>query len=316
MHSQTMVLSRDGVQGDHAGIEREKIAHAMQQMALEASQAGRVALDTRDAPGRCPLHAMFAPVGAVSPLLRWSTLVTGLVAYAMFLVTILYAIGFVSGLGVPKSINSGPSGNPIHAVLIDLALLGAFAVQHTVMARRGFKRWWTRIIPAPMERSLFVAAASAALMVLFWQWRPLPGIIWSVEPGVVHAGLVGISLSGWAIVFLASFAIDHLDLFGLRQMMRGFRGAALSQVEFKTAGLYRYVRHPLMVGFLIAFWVTPVMTAGHLLFATVTTIYILVGTAIEERDLYATLGSKYAKYAREVPGFIPRFRPVRKARGT
>lgn len=233
------------------------------------------------------------------------TLAYGLIGYASFFVAILYAIGFVGNWLVPKSIDSGAAGPIGQAMLINAGLLALFVVQHTIMARPAFKRWWTRIVPRAMERSTFVLLASSCLGLILWQWQPMPQRLWSVS-GPIAIVLNVIALSGWAIVFIASFTISHLDLFGVRQAWLRFRNRPYTQVGFRLAGLYRMVRHPLMVGFMIAFWVTPVMTLGHLFFAVMTTGYILFGTWIEERDLVAEHGERYREYQRRVPAFLPR----------
>ena len=231
--------------------------------------------------------------------------VYGVVAYGMFFGTILYAVGFIEKWGVPKAIDDGVEGPIGVAVLVNLSLLGLFAVQHMIMARPGFKRWWTRIIPAAMERSTFVALASAILMLLFWQWRPMRGIVWDVEHPVGRAALVALSLGGFVIVLYSSFLIDHFDLFGLRQVWLHVRNRTYFQHPFMERSLYRLVRHPLMLGFLIAFWSTPTMTAGHLLFALGTTGYILIGTRMEERDLVRLHGEEYEAYRRRTPMLLP-----------
>ncbi len=239
---------------------------------------------------------------------RIAAVIYGLVAYAAFFVTILYSIGFVSSLGVPKAINDGAVGTAGTAILINVLLLGLFAAQHTIMARPAFKTWWTRIVPKPIERSTFVLAASGCLLLLFWLWRPLPSPIWHVENAAGRAVLIGISLLGWAIVFYSSFLIDHFDLFGLRQVVLHARGMEYRHHPFVERSLYRFIRHPLMAGFIIAFWVTPEMTVGHLLFAGVTTAYILFGITVEERDLVKFLGDDYLAYRRRTPMLIPHAR--------
>ena len=253
----------------------------------------------------CPIHTMFRGAGDQPAARRAAILVTGVVAYLMFFGTILYAIGFVSNLVVPKGIDSGVPGPVGPSLLINGALLTLFVVQHTVMARPAFKRWFTRFVPEAMERSLFVAAASAILMLLFWQWRPLPQVIWHAEHPVLAWALVAGSMLGWAVVFASSFMINHFDLFGLRQSFNGYWGWESTPIAFKQVGFYRLVRHPLMVGFLLAFWLTPTMTLGHLFFAAMTTGYIFFGTWIEERDLIAHLGDAYVDYKRRVRGFVP-----------
>lgn len=231
-------------------------------------------------------------------------LLYGLAAYSAFFVTFLYAIGFVGNWFVPKSIDSGAAGPLAPSLLINALLLSVFVVQHTVMARPAFKRWWTRIVPVEAERSTFVLAASASLALLFWLWRPAPTVLWSVD-GAAAFALTAASLAGYGIVLISSCAISHLDLFGVRQAWLRFRNQPYAPVGFRVVGLYRLVRHPLMLGFMIAFWCTPTMTAGHLFFAIMTTAYILLGVRIEERDLAAEHGEDYFAYRRRVRGLIP-----------
>jgi protein-S-isoprenylcysteine O-methyltransferase Ste14 len=232
------------------------------------------------------------------------TLAYGLLSYGAFLASFLYAIGFIGNWLVPKSIDTGTVRPISQSLLINAALLALFVLQHTIMARPAFKRWWTRIVPTPVERSTFVLLASASLGLIFWQWRPLPQEVWHIS-GPAGFVLSALSLSGWAVVFIASLTISHLDLFGVRQAWFRFQNLPYAPVGFRLAGLYRIVRHPLMVGFLIAFWVTPRMSVGHLFFAVMTTGYILFGTWIEERDLIAEHGERYLDYKRRVPGLIP-----------
>ena len=235
---------------------------------------------------------------------RGLTLAYGVAGYLSFLAAFVYGIGFAGNWVVPKSVDTGTPGPVIPSLLVNAALLTLFVAQHTVMARPAFKRWWTRLVPKPIERSTFVLSASACLGLLYWQWRPLPERVWEVG-GAAGAALVAVSIAGWAIVLLASFAISHVDLFGLRQTWLAFRERTHHPVGFRLTLLYRIVRHPLMVGFLIAFWSTPVMTVGHLYFALMITGYVLFGTWMEERDLVAEHGDAYRDYRRHVRGFIP-----------
>lgn len=234
-----------------------------------------------------------------------ATFAYGFLSYSAFFVTFLYAIGFVGNWLVPKSIDSGAPGPLVPSLLINGALLCVFVVQHTVMARPAFKRWWTRIIPAAAERSTFVLLASASLALIFWQWRPAPGVVWSVEHPAMVWGLSALSLGGYLIVLGSSFLINHFDLFGLRQVWLRLREREYQPVGFRLMGIYKLVRHPLMLGFLIAFWATPHMTVGHLFFAIMTTGYILFGIHMEERDLVAEHGERYLEYRRNVRGLIP-----------
>lgn len=236
---------------------------------------------------------------------RWLTLLFGCAAYLLFLVTTLYGIGFTGGFVVPKALDDGARGPLLAGLLMDLMLVALFGIQHSLMARVAFKAWWRRLVPTPAERSVFVLAASLALLLLFWQWRPLPGVVWSVPGGAGHALLLGAFGLGWLIVVLSTFLIDHFDLFGLRQVYLCWRGIAYSPVPFKQPAIYKYVRHPLMLGFVIAFWATPRMTVGHLVFAAGMTAYILIGIAFEERDLMRAFGTAYARYRQQVSMLLP-----------
>jgi protein-S-isoprenylcysteine O-methyltransferase Ste14 len=233
-------------------------------------------------------------------------LLYGFVAYVCFVVSFSYAIAFVGGFAVPKTIDSGALVPLGEALAVNLALLGLFAVQHSVMARQGFKRWWTQIVPPAVERSTFVLFASAALGLLLWQWRPIAEpVIWRVEnPLAVQAIWTAFGL-GWVILLLSSFLINHFELFGLRQVWARISGRPIPQAQFRTPFLYRYVRHPLYFGFVLGVWAAPVMSAGHLLFAAGATGYILVGIWFEERDLVAQFGEQYRRYRAQVGMLLP-----------
>jgi protein-S-isoprenylcysteine O-methyltransferase Ste14 len=212
----------------------------------------------------------------------------------------------VGGFVVPRTIDSGPSTETTAAVLIDLALLSLFAFQHSVMARPFFKRWWTTVIPPAAERSTYVLLSSLCLFLLYWQWRPLPGVIWNITQPILAGVLWALFVVvGWVIVLISTFLINHFDLFGLRQIYLQFVGRPYTPIPFRTPLLYRFVRHPIMVGFLIAFWATPTMTQGHLLFATVVTAYVLIALKLEERDLLTYYGEEYSSYRRQVRMLLP-----------
>jgi methanethiol S-methyltransferase len=235
----------------------------------------------------------------------------GVIAYAIFFATFCYAAGFVGNLVVPKSIDVGipPSavGEPLAlSIFVNVLLLGVFAIQHSVMARPAFKRWWTRIVPPAAERSTFVLLASLALLFMVLEWRPLPGTVWDLSGSSAGALLHGIYALGWGLVLVATFQIDHFELFGLKQAWQSLSGRAAPTPAFRTPLFYRHVRHPIYLGFLLGFWGTPVMSAGHLLFAAVTSAYILIGIRFEERDLLAQFGQRYRSYRQQVGMLLPR----------
>ena len=217
----------------------------------------------------------------------------------------LYAIGFVGNLVVPKGIDSGTPGPMVEAIIVNVILMGLFAIQHSVMARPAFKKWWTRFVPPSVERSTYVLFASLVLLLLFWQWQPMSGTVWSVAEPAWRTVLWAVFAVGWGIVLLPTFMIGHFDLFGLNQVLLNWQRREPPAPEFKEPGFYKLVRHPIMVGFIIAFWAIPDMTTGHALFAAVTTVYILIAIQLEERDLTAMLGEAYAGYRDRVPALIP-----------
>lgn len=236
---------------------------------------------------------------------RIAVFVYGLVCYAIFFATFLYAIGFVGNLVVPRSIDSTPILSLGNAVGVNIALLTAFGLQHSIMARPAFKTWWTRIVPKPAERSTYVLFSSLCLIALFYLWQPVGFTIWNIENPVFRAALYAVFATGWLTVLTTTFLINHFDLFGLRQVYLYLCGKEYTTLKFVMPGPYKHIRHPLYLGWLMAFWATPTMTATHLLFAVITTAYILVAIQFEERDLIAVHGKEYAEYRRRVPMLIP-----------
>ena len=245
------------------------------------------------------------PAAPENRMLKLTVFLFGAVAYLTFSFTILYAIGFVVGLVVQKDIDTGPESPAFEALAINLALMSMFAVQHSVMARKSFKQWWTRFIPKPVERSIYVLLSSLTLLLLFWQWRAMPAVLWNVEEPEMAAVITGVSFVGWMIVFASTFLINHFELFGLHQVANHLAGRQMPPPVFRTPLLYNFVRHPIYLGFIIAFWAAPTMTVGHLLFAAVTTAYILVGILLEERDLIAMFGDDYRHYRERVSMLLP-----------
>jgi methanethiol S-methyltransferase len=236
---------------------------------------------------------------------RLAILLYAIVSYGVFTLSFLYALGFVGNYVVPKSIDVGSHTNLSEAIVVNLLLLGLFAIQHSAMARPSFKRWMTKLLPAACQRSTYVLLSSLILLLLFWQWRPIPTPIWQIG-GIAAWLLIGIHWLGWLIAFASTYMIDHFDLFGLRQAIFALRGAEMPGQSFRTPLLYKIVRHPLMLGFLLAFWATPEMTVGHLLFALANTAYILAALQFEERDLIAEFGITYQQYRHRVPMLVPR----------
>ena len=229
----------------------------------------------------------------------------GSVSYLIFFATFLYAIGFVGNFGVPTALDGPRSGSLALALAIDVGLLTLFAVQHSVMARPWFKEWWTRLVPKPIERSTYVLFSSVALILLFWLWRPLGGVVWSVEDPTGRLVLRALFAFGFGLVLLSTFLINHFDLFGLRQVYLYLLGRPYTTLHFGTPGPYKLVRHPLYVGWLFAFWSTPTMTFAHLLFSIATTAYILLAIQFEERDLVREHGESYEAYRRSTPMLVP-----------
>jgi protein-S-isoprenylcysteine O-methyltransferase Ste14 len=236
---------------------------------------------------------------------RISAFLYGLFSYVIFFVSFLYAIGFVESLVVPKTIDSGTAAPLAEALIVNLLLMSVFAIQHSVMARPQFKQWWTRFVPESVERSTYVLFSSLALLLLFWQWRPIPSVVWQIDNPPLAMVVIGLSLVGWLIVLTSTFLINHFELFGLHQVANNLTGRAMPAPHFRTPLYYKFVRHPIYLGFIIAFWAAATMTVGHLLFAAVTTAYIFIGIALEERDLVTVFGDEYRHYKDRVSMVIP-----------
>jgi len=236
---------------------------------------------------------------------RVIALLYGLIAYLAFVITVLYAIGFVGGLYVPKTIDDGAAVPVMQALVINVALMSLFAIQHSVMARPQFKQWWTRLVPKSIERATYVLFASLVLLALFWQWRPIPIVAWQIAQPQIAAAVTALSFAGWLIVFGSTFLINHFELFGLHQVTNNLTRRPMPAPRFRTPLLYGFVRHPLYLGFIIAFWAAPTMTFGHLLFAAVTTAYILFAIQLEERDLIDIFGDDYRRYKTRVSMLVP-----------
>lgn len=236
---------------------------------------------------------------------RFIALCYGLASYIVFFVTFLYAVGFVGDLMVPKSIDTGATVALPEALIVDILLMSLFALQHSVMARPQFKKWWTQFVPASVERSTYVLLASLTLIVLFWQWRPIPAVVWEIGNDKIALALVAISFLGWLIVLTSTFLINHFELFGVHQVANNLAGRPMPLPRFRTPLYYKFVRHPIYLGFVIAFWAAPTMTAGHLLFAAITTAYIFVGITLEERDLVSLFGDEYRRYRNRVSMLVP-----------
>jgi protein-S-isoprenylcysteine O-methyltransferase Ste14 len=229
----------------------------------------------------------------------------GIASYVVFFATFLYAIGFVSGLLVPKTIDTGTAVPLTEAFIVNLLLMSVFAIQHSVMARKQFKQWWTQFVPKSVERSTYVLLASLALVLLFWQWRPIPTVVWHIANPQIAMAVTGLSFAGWLIVLTSTFLINHFELFGLHQVANNLAGQPMPAPRFRTPLYYKFVRHPIYLGFIIAFWAAATMTVGHLLFAAVTTAYIVVGILLEERDLVDLFGDEYRRYRSRVSMLVP-----------
>ena len=229
----------------------------------------------------------------------------GLICYLVSFITLAYSVGFIGNLIVPKTLDSSSDGTLINGILIDVSLIALFGIQHSLMARKSFKKWWTKIIPNPIERSTYILMASLTLLLLFWQWHSLGGVIWNIQSPIASNIIYGIFALGWLIVLISTFMINHFDLFGLRQVYLYLRGQEYEYLGFRTPGFYKYVRHPIMLGFFIVFWATPTMTFSHFIFALGTTIYMLVGIKLEEVDMISIYGDLYQEYRQQVSMLIP-----------
>ena len=239
------------------------------------------------------------------PIARVTAFLYGIVAYLVFFGAFLYAIGFVTGLMVPKTIDTGTVVPVTEALVVNILLMSLFAVQHSVMARRQFKEWWTQYVPKPVERSTYVLLASLALILLFWQWRAMPALVWQIADPTIAKAVTLLSFIGWLLVLTSTFLINHFELFGLHQTANNLAGREMPPPRFRTPLYYKFVRHPIYLGFIIAFWAAPTMTIGHLLFAAVTTAYIVVGALLEERDLIDLFGDDYRRYKDRVSMLVP-----------
>ena len=248
---------------------------------------------------------VISPDTRTNPIGRVVVFLYGILAYLVFFASFLYAIGFVSGLVVPKTIDDGAAVPAMEGLIVNILLMSLFAVQHSVMARRQFKEWWTQYVPKSMERSTYVLFASLALVLLLWQWRPMPAVVWQIDNPAIAMTVTGISLLGWLIVLTSTFLINHFELFGLHQITNNLTGRPMPAPRFRTPLFYKFVRHPIYLGFIVAFWAAATMTVGHLLFAAVTTAYIMVGILLEERDLVDIFGDDYRRYRDRVSMLVP-----------
>lgn len=255
------------------------------------TQTQSLGQDTRDGQGTLPARIV--------------AFLYGILSYLIFFAVFLYAIGFVEDLVVPKTIDSGVPAPAARALIVNLVLMSIFAMQHSVMARREFKRWWTRFVPASVERTTYVLFASSALALLLWLWEPMPAVVWQIADPQIAMAVTALSFVGWLIVLTSTFLINHFELFGLHQVANNLAGRPMPAPRFRTPLYYKFVRHPIYLGFIIAFWAAPTMTVGHLVFAAVTTAYIFVGAWLEERDLVDVHGDDYRNYQGRVAMLVP-----------